>query len=191
MHILREIYNWASSIVTGVALALFINMFLFQPTTVAGNSMQPTLEDQDFIALSRLSRTLHREPNYGDIVVIDSRVNRSRTWQDDLVDPYYALLNSTGISPNDRHHLWVKRIIGKAGDVLEFRDGKVYRNGTALNEPYLKETMRYSSTKKIVIPENHVFVLGDNRNNSADSRYIGTIPTDHILGTMLFKLPKL
>lgn len=191
MNLLREFLDWINSIATGILLALAINMFLFQPTIVAGNSMQPTLEDHDFIGLSKIYRTMNRMPDYGDIVVIDSRVNRPRTWHDDLTDPVLAFFNTTKIVPNDRQYLWVKRVIGKPGDVLEFKNGKVYRNGAALSEPYIKETMLYSSGNKMVVPANNIFVMGDNRNNSADSRYIGPVPVDHVMGNMVFKLPKL
>lgn len=190
MNFFRECFDWINSVATGIIFALIINIFAFQPTVVAGTSMQPTLEDRDFIALSKLSRTFHRSPDYGDIVVIDSRVYRPRTWHDDLTDPVFAFLNTTKIVSNDRQYLWVKRVIGKPGDILEFKDGKVYRNGTALDEPYIKETMLYSSPKKIVVPDNNIFVMGDNRNNSADSRYIGPVPVDHVMGNVMFKLPK-
>lgn len=190
MKFLHDCFDWINSVATGIILALAINIFVFQPTIVAGNSMLPTLEDHDFIALSKISRTLHRVPDYGDIVVIDSRVYRPRTWHDDLTDPVFAFLNTTKIVTNDRQYLWVKRVIGKSGDVLEFKDGQVYRNGSVLAEPYIKESMLYASAKKIVVPEGSVFVMGDNRNNSADSRFIGPVPVDHVMGSVVFKLPR-
>lgn len=191
MKFFRECFDWINSVATGIILALVINVFLFQPTVVAGNSMQPTLENRDFIALSKIARTFHRVPDYGDIVVIDSRVYRPRTWHDDLTDPVFAFLNTIKIVPHDRQYLWVKRVIGKPGDVLEFQDGQVYRNGTALAEPYVKENMLYASSLKIVIPADNIFVMGDNRNNSADSRYIGPVPVDHVMGNVVFKFPRL
>lgn len=190
MNLLRDCFDWINSIATGIILALVLNMFVFQPTIVAGNSMQPTLKDHDFIAVSKVSRTLSRNPEYGEIIVIDSRVNRPRSWHDDLTDPVFAFLNTTKILSTDRQYLWVKRVIGKPGDVLEFKDGQVYRNGTAIDEPYIKEAMIYTNTKKTVVPENNVYVMGDNRNNSADSRFIGPVPLDHVMGNVVFKLPR-
>jgi len=81
---------------------------------------------------------------------------------------------------------WIKRVIGEPGDLLEYIDGKVHRNGNELEEDYIKENMLFPF-ETIVVPENHVFVLGDNRNNSYDSRDIGTVPIDHVLGKVLFR----
>jgi len=82
---------------------------------------------------------------------------------------------------------WIKRVIGKAGDRLEFKNGKVYRDGVPLDEPYVKEPMLYTSDEVIVVPEGHIFVMGDNRNNSFDSRMVGPIPVDHVIGKYIFK----
>lgn len=185
MQLLNEIGEWIYSIVIALALALFINIFLFQPSLVVGQSMDPTLHDGQRIFLSKLSHTLGRMPDYGEIVTIDSRVFRERGWRDDLTDPLLNWLNVlTGKQP--AHTVWVKRIIGEPGDVLEFRQGQIYRNGTLLDEPYIKEPMHNLPDRQIKIPDDHVFVLGDNRNNSSDSRIIGSIPRSHILGTMIF-----
>jgi len=189
MRIISEIYDWTVTLVTSFAIALLINVFVFQPTQVVGSSMQPTLNDHDYIIVSKLSHTLNREPNYNDIVIIDSRVSRERTWKDDVAAPVVTYLTALGIAPaSSGHEVWVKRVIGKPGDVLEFKNHQVYRNGIAIEEPYIKEAMRYTNDNKIIVPEGHVFVLGDNRNNSSDSRYIGPVKFDHVLGTMIFKL---
>lgn len=187
MKIINEIFDWIGSIAVALVFAIFINAFVFQPTRVAGPSMQPTLQDQDYIIISKLSHTLKKLPDYNDIVVIDSRVYRERSFKDDLMQPVATYLNAYKPITDADHSVWIKRIIGKPGDTLEFREGKVFRNGTALTEPYTKEPMLYSSDRKVVVPENAVFVMGDNRNNSSDSRYIGPVPIDHVLGTMVYK----
>ncbi len=179
---IREIVGWIRSIGFAVIFALVLGIFVFQPYKVDGHSMDPTLQDQQRIYVSKLSHTFSYLPNYGDIVVIDSRVDRNRSWVDDVTNhPLVGLLIGTG----EDHSMYVKRVIGKPGDVLEFKDNKVYRNGTALDEPYIKETMDYVSDGKITVPANHIFVMGDNRNHSTDSREIGFIPVDHIMGTMI------
>ena len=77
-------------------------------------------------------------------------------------------------------------MIGKPGDQLELKDDKMYRNGVPLDEPYINEAMRANGNKKWTVPADHIFVMGDNRNNSMDSRVIGYIPLDHVLGKKLF-----
>ncbi|GED69108.1 signal peptidase I [Brevibacillus reuszeri] len=178
----KEIMGWVRSIAFAVAFALVLGIFVFQPYKVDGHSMDPTLQDQQRIYVSKLSHTFSYLPNYGDIVVIDSRVQRERSFMDDLTShPLVSLLTGT----QEDHSMYVKRVIGKPGDVLEFKDQKVYRNGTALDEPYIKEAMQFVADGKLTVPENHIFVMGDNRNHSTDSREIGFIPVDHIMGTMI------
>ena len=80
---------------------------------------------------------------------------------------------------------YVKRVIGKPGDVLEISSGELYRNGEKLEEPYIKETMNAFSQGKWEVPDGHVFVMGDNRNHSDDSRSIGAVPLNHVLGKKL------
>jgi signal peptidase I len=185
MKLLKETVSWIGTLAAAVALSVLISVFVFQPTKVLGQSMEPTLQDHQYIFISKLSHTFRSEPDYGDIVIIDSRVNRDRSLKDDLMEsPFYNLIRG-----QTEHDTWVKRVIGKPGDVLEFKNHKVYRNGVALDEPYIKEAMLYTSDKKIVVPANHIFVMGDNRNHSQDSRAIGFVPLDHVLGIMIFKKP--
>ncbi|UFJ43385.1 signal peptidase I [Brevibacillus humidisoli] len=178
---MSEIWSWIRSLAIALVFALLITIFVFQPYKVEGHSMEPTLQDQQRIYVSKLPHTFSYLPDYGDVVVIDSRTNRERTFVDEVSEtPLIQLV--TGV---EGHFLYVKRVIGKPGDVLEFKNHKVYRNGTALDEPYIKEAMDYVADGKWVVPENHVFVMGDNRNNSKDSRDIGFIPLDHVLGTKI------
>jgi signal peptidase I len=188
MKIMEEVYEWGHSIVIGFALALFLNIFVFQPTRVVGTSMEPTLHQNDYLFVSKLSHTFGIEPNYGDIVIIDSRVDRPRTWKDDVSDPVFVYL-SIFHKPATNHEFWVKRVIGKPGDVLEFHNGKVSRNGKLLHEPYLAQgTTNFPKDARIVVPKGDVFVMGDNRNYSMDSRIIGPVPLDHVLGTVIGKI---
>lgn len=185
MGLLRIAGEWLQTIVIAAAIALTINVFAFQPTKVMGQSMEPTFRDGQRIYLAKTPRTLGTMPAYGDVVVIDSRVSRTRQFSDDLAEPIKNIVTLLkGDTPPG--YMYVKRVIGLPGDTLEFRNGKVYRNGTPLAEDYVKEPMRYSSPGKVTVPANYVFVMGDNRNNSNDSRFIGSIPADHILGIMLF-----
>jgi signal peptidase I len=176
--IVSELRSWVSSIGIAFGFSLLIGAFIIQPTNVLGHSMDPTLHNEQRIFVSKISHTFHREPQYSDIVIIDSRVDRERRLIDDLAEhPLITFFTGT-----DDRSVYIKRVIGKPGDVLEFKDHKVYRNGQPLDEPYLNEQMEYTSTQKITVSANHLFVMGDNRNNSKDSRSIGLIPMDHVLG---------
>lgn len=180
MNWFTTIKEWLGSLLVAFVLAVVINVFLVQHMVVEGHSMDPTLKDQGHILISKLSHSMKSMPDYGEIVVIDSRVARSRSAQDDLSESVPQLFTP-------KNYIFIKRVIGKPGDVLEFKDGQVYRNGATIQEPYLLEHMKYSTDKKVVVPNNSIFVMGDNRNNSLDSRMLGTIPLDHVLGIMLMK----
>ncbi|USG67147.1 signal peptidase I [Brevibacillus ruminantium] len=179
---LKELWDWVRSLAFALGLALVLGIFVFQPFKVEGHSMDPTLQDQQRIYVWKLSHTLSLLPDYGDIVVIDSRVDRKRSFQDDLVGhPLVQLLLGT----EDENFRFVKRVVGRPGDLLEIKDHQLYRNGTKLDEPYIKEMMDEQRDRKWLVPANHIFVMGDNRNNSMDSRDIGFIPLDHVLGSKI------
>ena len=183
--VIREVFEWIYSIVIALAIAMVIHIFLFQPTRVSGESMVPTLHNGEYLIVAKWSHVLHSEPDYGDIVIIDSRVRYTRTWLDDIAEPmhnYIAFFNSALQTRN----VWVKRVIGKGGDTLAFHDGKVWRNGEAWDEPYTNEVMEYSRGGEITIPDGYVFCMGDNRNHSSDSRFIGPVPIDHVLGKVIW-----
>ncbi|MFC7440898.1 signal peptidase I [Laceyella putida] len=182
MKILKELFAWGSSIVFGITIALFISIFIFQPTKVLGSSMEPTLKPNHHIYVSKLPRALSYQPQIGDIVIIDSRVDRKRTWKDDFLDtPLFSVFKE-----NRNHDVWVKRVIGVPADIITIKHNKVYRNGQLLKEDYIKEAMIDTPDAEFVVPEGQIFVMGDNRNNSRDSREIGCIPIDHVLGVKIF-----
>ena len=182
---LHEVYEWIYSIIIALANAMVILIFFFQPTRVSGESMMPTLHNGEYLIVSKWNHVLGEVPNYGDIVIIDSRVQYPRTWKDDVAEPmnnYMAFFNHDLQTKNS----WVKRVIGRPGDTLAFHDGKVWRNGQPLDEPYINEPMEYSRKGEIKIPEGYVFCMGDNRNHSSDSRFIGPVPIDHVLGHVIW-----
>lgn len=180
--IIKEVLMWVGSLALAITITFAITVFVIQPTKVLGSSMEPTLQDGQFIFVSKLSHTFKTEPDYGDIVILDSRVDYPRTFKDDTLD-HPILIKLFG--DDKKQIFFVKRIIGKEGDEIRFIDHKVYRNGEELDEPYTNEVMQYTSDETFIVPEGHVFVLGDNRNHSTDSRDIGMIPIDHILGKKL------
>lgn len=142
------------TILPAVLVALLIHLFLAQATRVEGYSMEPTLHGHQRLVIEKLSYRLH-PPRRGDIVVI--RV------------------------PGYGRDMLIKRVIGLPGETIEVRGGQVLINGVPLAEPYLRTVTRgdYPATR---IPDDAIFVMGDNRNNSNDSRAFGPIPLDAVVG---------
>lgn len=182
--------------VISVSLLIFIflfiinmNIFVQRKNNVYGSSMEPTLKQGDTI-YSTMLPYIFGEPELGDVVIIDISL------EDDF--RYFHLFgqvlkrnNFTSIFFGEDEELdkcWVKRIVGVAGDVLTFKDGKFYRNGELIVEDYIKDqnVNSYPTDTTITIPEGYVYVMGDNRNISKDSRdaSVGPIPTYKVIGKM-------
>ena len=197
MKFFKELLSWAMYIAIAFVIASLLNIFVFQITNVNGNSMEPTLSNNDMYIISKLGNLTNTCPDYEDIIVVDSRP-KVRTLKDDFTEIIRYNIITQFISPSSQDHIyWVKRVIGLPGDTIELKDGKVYRNGKKISEPYLDpydtpnyETggLQYTSESKITIPEGHIFVMGDNRNNSSDSRVIGPVPIENVIGKLKFKI---
>ncbi|UTR13775.1 signal peptidase I [Salipaludibacillus sp. LMS25] len=192
-RVVSEVISWSKALLFAITLSIILSVFVIQPFSVMGSSMEPTLdgkdpneanESGDRVMVLKTSYAFGEEPKYNDIVIIDSRISEKRTIEDSLLESPIVrkVLNSNYNETN----YWIKRVIGEPGDLLEYIDGKVHRNGKALEEDYIKEGMLFPFDT-IVVPKNHVFVMGDNRNGSHDSRNIGPIPTENVLGKVLFK----
>lgn len=128
--------------------------FLFENYRVVGHSMLPTLQDNQFLAVNKLSYRLH-PPERGDIIVFRD--------------------------PNGDGRKLIKRVVALEGEVIEVLNGRVYVNQLPLREPYIQEPGDYSYAA-ITVPPGQVFVLGDNRNNSSDSHNWGTLSKETIVG---------
>lgn len=171
------------TLVFSLVIVLFFNMFVFRTYSVEGESMNPTLQNQELIYTSKLNYWSSSLPKYNDIVIVDSHLNRKRTFWDDIKN---TNLIELFIAPRTEYFI-VKRVIGRPGDTLEIKNHNVYRNGKQLIEPYIKEMMSMPMDQKWKVPKNHLFVMGDNRNYSKDSRMIGCIPIDHVLAKVIFR----
>jgi len=143
------------SIIPALIIVLLINAFLAQATRVEGQSMEPNLHDNERLIIEKVSYHL-RSPERGEIVVLH-------------------------IPRRENTAPLIKRVVGLPGDNVEIHDGRVYINGKALDEPYLTQ-MTYGNMPARVVPPDHVFLLGDNRNASNDSRFFGMVPFEDIVG---------
>ena len=154
--IAREIMEWVVSIIIAVALVLVIYNYVGQLVRVDGASMQPTL--------------------YTDQRVL---VTKIPYWNDENIERVDIVITKY---PGSKEN-FVKRIVALPGDTIRITDGILYINDTAIDEPYIKEEM-YTDYQETTIPEGYYFVMGDNRNNSKDSRSssVGALPREMIQG---------
>lgn len=157
----REILEWVLSIAVAVALALFIRQFIFTPVRVDGSSMEPTLHHNDRLIVWRLGY----KPKVGDIIV----------------------LHQNGKLP------YIKRIIATQGQTvdIDYENHKVYVDGNELDEPYINEptALEGDVVFPVTVDEDCVFVMGDNRNNSRDSRMsdVGMVKKEDIIGKAVLR----
>jgi signal peptidase I len=141
--------------------------------------MTPTLAVGDRVVVSRLSYRFH-EPNRGDVVVFVSPDDPGpiRSFPGTVI---VDLLEGIGLRAPDENDL-IKRVVGLPGEVVEGRDGHVFVNGREVIEPYLPEGTVTDDFEAVTVPADHLFVMGDNRDESLDSRRFGPIPVDSVVG---------
>jgi signal peptidase I len=162
--------SWGENLkilIAAVILALVIRTFVAEPRFIPSASMLPTLELGDRLVVEKISYKLH-PPAYSDIVVF-------------AVPPQ---LQAEGYQADQA---FIKRTIGLPGDRISVKNGRVYRNDVALVEPYVTVTPKPEDISNITVPANEIFVMGDNRNNSNDSRYWGTLPMQNLIGKAVWR----
>ncbi len=154
-----ELWEWTKILLIASALAVIIRYFLFTPIIVDGRSMMPTLENRERMIVNKLSYVFG-EPKRFDIIVFHAPEQKD----------------------------YIKRIIGLPGEHIEYKDDILYVNGIPYHEPYLEEYKKQlmggtlTESFSVTVPEGHLFVMGDNRRESKDSRHIGPIPIESVLG---------
>ena len=187
----REILEWILTIASAVILVLPIRAFAFEFVRVDGESMEDTLTDGQILFVSKF--------DYASVWFYFP-------WQDDEIQEKAARITTGGDPqrfdvvicryPGRGSTLFVKRVVGLPGDTVELRDGYLYVNGEKYGEPYISDAFRggwRNTFGPCTVPEGHFFVLGDHRNNSNDSRAVGAIPRDMIIGharSVLFPFSK-
>ena len=169
----KEIWEWVQAIVIALVVALLLRNYVLTLAKVSGESMEPTLQHADRLYVNRMAYT----PKKGDVVIFEPASDPGR--------PY------------------IKRVIATEGDKLyiDFSNGKVYLNDELLDEPYISEPTKltgsyieflmlsgnYSKENPIEIKEGYFWAMGDNRNASKDSRELGQIPVDELIGHAVFR----
>ena len=151
-----ELKEWVISITAAIVLAVFIRTFIVELYIVEGPSMKPTLQDSERLVVNKFIYRV-REPEKGEVLIFRY--------------------------PRDPRRDFVKRVIATAGDTIEIKEGRVYVNDQLQREDYILEKTR-TEFPKVTIPDGTVFVMGDNRNNSEDSRFsdVGFVPLDLVKG---------
>ena len=162
----NSIIEWVKVFGLAIVLAFVITLFI-KPTLGSGDSMLPTLHENAYLIINKIGYKIG-EPKNGDVIVFKSDLEKNDGTTKDLV----------------------KRIIGVAGDKVVIKDGKVYLNDKLLDETYLSEGMDTTGDVDIVVPEGKLFVLGDNREVSLDSRYeqVGLVDVNDVEGKVLVRL---
>lgn len=163
----ENIREWTSALISAVAVGVIIVQFVM-PTVVSGISMEPAFEGKDYLLISRQAYAGKRAPRRGDVIVFRSH-----------------LKDEDGKDKN-----LIKRVVGLPGESVSVKGGKVYINGEELEEDYLKDGITNGNVEPVIVPEENVFCLGDNRLHSTDSRSlaVGFVDKAQIEGKVFFRV---
>ena len=189
--IAREIFEWIFCLIAAFVIALIIKYFIFTPTLVQQGSMTPTILNGERVLINRLVRTFKMPIYRGDIITFEK--------PDDTDAEGLAVYNDeTGIMNFIMHDLleinktsYIKRVIGIGGDHVKISKGKVYVNDVELSETYLVEDLATPITGEfydLIVPNGYIFVMGDNRPGSSDSREFGCIPLNKVEGRVKIRV---
>ena len=179
------ILELALVVATALLLAFAVQAFAMKPYRIPSPSMEPTLDVGQRVLVNRIPTRLGSHPKVGDIVVFrppagaDSETCGARNQGDGTSTPCTVDL------PGGRSHdTFIKRVVGVAGDRIEIRGGHVIRNGVRQAEPFARSCTATDCTfaHAITVPAGSVYVMGDNRGNSSDSRIWGPVPTEWVIG---------
>jgi signal peptidase I len=169
--------------IVAFVVALLIKTFVVQAFFIPSASMEPTLREGDRVLVEKLSY-LAGEPARGQVLVFEKDVGGVLPIEPDegvFTDIANALKGLFGF-PDGSTQDFIKRVIAVGGDTIEGKDGVVFVNGEQVDESYLPAGVETSVFGPIDIPEGYIFVMGDNRGNSDDSRSFGPVPVDRVVG---------
>jgi signal peptidase I len=173
-------------LLVALAVAVMIKTFLIQPFYVPSESMLPTIEVNDRVMISKLNYQF-ADPERGDIVVFISPFNDAIANESFIDSVVRHVLEAVGIRTASADDL-IKRVVAVGGDTVEVKGGYLIVNGLQINEPYLMSQGPMPDFGALVVPPESVFVMGDNRAVSYDSRKFGAIPEDDLLGEAVVRI---
>ena len=191
-NIMKEILEWLICIVVALIISISFKYYVGTPTMVKQPSMYPTLKENQRLWLNRWERTIKKLPEKGDIITFEAPSTSVLTAEEFKENPVarYEYSNKSLIEKFIYNVLeinkvsYIKRVIGVPGDHVVIKDGKVYINDVELNESYIRPGVITDNGRgnctDVVVPENSIFVMGDNRTQSTDSRSFGCIPLEKI-----------
>lgn len=194
--VIREIIEWILCAIVALIIAFCIKYYVGIITVVKQTSMYTTLHPNDRLLVNRISRTMKKLPQRGEIITFEAPKEISEKREDNIAT---FKQKSDNIFQNFLYYVietdkksYIKRVIGLPGEHVEIKNGKVYINGEELKEDYLGSDVKTESLggqyTDFVVPENCVFAMGDNRPNSKDCRAFGCIPLEKIEGTVITRI---
>lgn len=195
----KNIIEWCYCFVIAVVLAIVVRYFVGTPTIVKQVSMKPTLIENDRLILNRLAVTFNHKWERGEIITFEAPSDSNMRLENaDLSNPIAKYDNNPNslIEKFSYYVLeigkmsYIKRVIGLPGEHVQIKDGKVFINGKELEEKYLNgiETGDMNGIfTDVIVPDGTLFVMGDNRPHSTDSRCFGCIPFEKIEGKVVLR----
>ncbi len=184
----KELISWVVIAAAAFLLAFLINSKAYANTRVEQRSMEDTLYNNNRVIVDEISYQF-KEPKRGEIITFYRYEEKGSIIKDftRMIDNFVSSIK-TG-DPSEEHERLIKRVIGIEGDVIDIKEGLVYRNGERLKEPYAKgKTDPKGLQTPITVGKNQLFVLGDNRVVSIDSREIGLIHIKQVEGKAVFRI---
>lgn len=166
-------------LLVALLIAVLIKTFLFQAFYIPSGSMEEALQVNDRVLVAKQSYRIG-DIERGDVVVFDEPNGQARTQENVVQAIVRNVAESIGVSTPRTE--FIKRVIALPGETVEIRNNEVLVDGAAIDEPYLPGGVRMRDMDPVTIPEDHVWVMGDNRNVSDDSRSFGPVPVDTIVG---------
>lgn len=196
--ILVDVCEWLYCIIIALILALTIRYFLGTPTVVKHSSMRDTLEPDQRLVLNRVVKTMNGTIERSDIVTFEAPSKVMLTEDEVNQEQPEAIYKKKNLKLIEKFKYsvldigktsYVKRVIGVAGDHILIEDGSVYLNGEKLEEKYIRKgaITQAKTFYDIVVPEGYIYVMGDNRQESMDSRDFGCIPLNKVESTIFFR----